>query len=179
MASATGRPVRVVLAGTVGAGSATPNATVTGLATTDTILSVVQHVKGENSLPLLGYGTVSADTLPLTYSADPGANGTITVAVERAATVDSYTPVSYGAPTADTLTVTYGANPGAGAKVEVTVYRPSAVTPIAGEYAYTVTTHLPSFTFVSGSAPTTQKLRLEWTLPDGVEPVVLDLGTAF
>jgi hypothetical protein len=70
--------------GTVAAGSATPSAVVTGLLGTDTILAVSQKAANANSLPLIGFGTPTADALPLVYSADPGANGTICVTVLKA-----------------------------------------------------------------------------------------------
>jgi hypothetical protein len=82
----------LALAGAVGSGSATPAVVVTGLlsaANGDTILSVVQNVKGANSLPLLGFNTQAADALVAVYSADPGAGATLIVTVRRgsAATV--------------------------------------------------------------------------------------------
>lgn len=75
----------VVLTGTVPSGSATPTAAVTGLLTTDTLLAVDQVVKNANSLPIIGRAaTVAvAAQLPLVYSADPGASGTIAVTVKR------------------------------------------------------------------------------------------------
>lgn len=177
IASATGRAAISVLAGTVPAGAATGNATVTGLVATDTILAVTQDTKGANSLPLIGYGVPGTGTLPFVYSADPGANGTLKVLISRAATTDTYVPVSYGSPAADQLVVTYGANPGAGAKVTVTVYRPSSVTPVAGEYSYSVSSHLPIILFASGDAPTSQLLKLVWTIDDGVEAYNADYGS--
>ncbi len=79
-------PGPVVLAGTIAGGSATPSATVTGLATsaTDTILAVTQDHINANSLPLLGYNTQAAGSLVTVYSADPGGSGTIKVTVWRA-----------------------------------------------------------------------------------------------
>lgn len=76
-----------VIAGTIAGGAASTAAVVTGLLTTDVILAVTQNVKGANSLPLLGYNTQIADGLTVVYSADPGANGTIKVLVQRAAAV--------------------------------------------------------------------------------------------
>lgn len=76
----------VVRTGTVPAGSATPTAAVTGLLTTDTILAVNQLVPGAASLPILGRAATCAVAaqLGLTYSADPGASGTIAVLVKTA-----------------------------------------------------------------------------------------------
>jgi hypothetical protein len=180
IASATGRAAISVLAGTVPSGAATGNATVTGLLGTDTVLAVTQNAKGANSLPLLGYGAPASNAIPFVYSADPGASGTINVLISRAATTDTYNPVSYGSPGTDALTVTYGADPGAGAKVEVLVSRTAGtLVPVAGQYHMAVTGHLPSITFASGDAPTSQVLRLVWTLQDGMEAVFADYGAAF
>lgn len=76
----------VVRSGTVPAGSATPTATVSGLLTTDTILAVDQIVANANSLPLIGRAATCAvaGQLALVYSANPGANGTISVLVKTA-----------------------------------------------------------------------------------------------
>lgn len=68
-------------------GSATPTLTVTGLATTDTILAATQRVKNANSLPLLGWtdGSRTVNQLVVAYSADPGGTGVVRVAVQKAA----------------------------------------------------------------------------------------------
>ncbi len=78
-------PSIVSIAGTVAAGSATPAVTAAALqaSTADTILSVTQDAKGANSLPLLGYNTQAAGSLVAVYSADPGASGTVKIAVLR------------------------------------------------------------------------------------------------
>lgn len=176
IASATGRPSIVVLAGTVGGGAATGTATVTGLATsaTDTILAVTQDVKGANSLPLLGYNTQTTNALGYVYSADPGANGTIKVTVLRTATTDTYVPVSWASQITNGLTVTYGANPGAGAKVLVTVSRAAVTTVAAGTYQLSMdgtNTNLPDILFLSGDAPLAFKIVYQWSLKDGVNPI--------
>lgn len=64
-------------------GSANEVYVVTGLLSTDTILSVSQSVKGANSLPLLGYNTLVNNALTGVYSADPGANAIIKVNIKR------------------------------------------------------------------------------------------------
>jgi hypothetical protein len=64
-------------------GGATEAFTVTGLVSTDTILSVTQKTPGANSLPLLGYSTLATDALTGIYSADPGAGSVIVVTVLR------------------------------------------------------------------------------------------------
>ena len=73
----------LALAGTSAGGSATPTATVTGLASSDTILAVSQSAMGSNSLPLLGHGAPGTGTLGLVYSADPGTGVAFTVLVLR------------------------------------------------------------------------------------------------
>jgi hypothetical protein len=115
------------------------SATVTGLLSTDTILAVTQATANANDLVPVAFGTPTTNTLPLTYAATSGANGTVRVAVLRTAT----TPVT------------------------------------AGTYGLTVTGHLPSITFASGDAPTTQILQLVWTMKDGIEAQVADYGAAF
>ncbi len=64
-------------------GAATEAMTVTGLATTDTILSVTQKTPGLNSLPLIGYSTQATNALTAIFSADPGAGAVIVVAIKR------------------------------------------------------------------------------------------------
>lgn len=71
--------------GTVASGSATPAVTVTGLLTTDVILSVTQTTKGANSLPLLGWNSQVAGGITAVYSADPGASGVLQVTFLRPA----------------------------------------------------------------------------------------------
>ena len=73
----------VKISGTVASGSATPAVTATGLLTTDTILAVTQRVQGANNLPLLGWSAQVADGITAAYSADPGANGVLDIAVSR------------------------------------------------------------------------------------------------
>ena len=66
-------------------GAATEAMTLTGLAASDTILSVCQKTDGANNLPLLGYSTHVADALTGIWSADPGAGAVIVVVVLKAA----------------------------------------------------------------------------------------------
>lgn len=74
----------LVFTSAAGAGGAASAAmTVTGLQTTDVILSVVQKTKGANNLPLLGWTTVAANSITVQWSADPGAGSVIVVAVKR------------------------------------------------------------------------------------------------
>lgn len=64
-------------------GGATEALTVTGLLTTDTILSVSQKTKGANSLPLLGFSTQATNALTGIWSADPGVGAVIIVCIKR------------------------------------------------------------------------------------------------
>jgi len=64
-------------------GGATEALTCTGLAGTDTILAVFQVTPGANSLPLLGYSTLAADTITGIWSADPGAGAVVRVTVKK------------------------------------------------------------------------------------------------
>lgn len=74
----------VVLTSAAGAGGgATEAMTVTGLTTSDVIISVTQKTPGANSLPLLGYSTQATNALTAIFSADPGAGAVIVVTVRR------------------------------------------------------------------------------------------------
>lgn len=74
----------LALSSSAGAGgAATEVMVVTGLLSTDTILSVSQKTKGANSLPLLGFNTQVNNALTAVWSADPGAGSIILVAVKR------------------------------------------------------------------------------------------------
>lgn len=153
-------------------------ATVTGLLSTDTVIGVTQAVANANTVVPVAFGSPSTNALPLTYAATSGANGKVQVTVSRA--VGGMPVIAYTTPpTANTLSVVYPADPGAGAKVEVLVNRTAATdVPTTGQYGISVTGHLPSITFASGDAPTSQLLKLVWCLQDGVEAFVSDLGAA-
>ena len=80
----TNSPQVLVFASTAGTGgSATQAMTVTGLLSTDTILSVTQKTQGANSLPLIGWSTQVNNGVTAIWSADPGAGSVIQVAVRR------------------------------------------------------------------------------------------------
>jgi hypothetical protein len=99
---------------------------------------------------------------------------------QTVANANSLTPISVGAPGSGTILVTYSADPGASGKVLVAISRTAAsVAPAAGQYVYTVTSHLPQYVFAASNAPTSAYLRLNWTIPDGIESVTADLGAAF
>ncbi len=66
-----------------GGGGASAALTVTGLVSTDTVLSVSQKTAGGNSLPLLGWTTVADNALTVQWSADPGVGAVIVVTVLR------------------------------------------------------------------------------------------------
>lgn len=74
----------LALTSSAGAGGADSEVmVVTGLLTTDTILSVTQKTPGANDEPLIGYNTQAANALTALYPADPGAGSVIVVAVKR------------------------------------------------------------------------------------------------
>lgn len=77
------KAIKIFTSSASAGGSASEVFVVTGLASTDTILSVTQSVKGANSLPLLGYNTVATNAITGVYSADPGASAVIKVLVLR------------------------------------------------------------------------------------------------
>ncbi len=85
--SGTDPKVLALTSAAYGGGSATPTLTVTGLKTTDTILSAQQVIKNQNSLPLIGTADTCAsnDAYAVVYSADPGTTGTVKVVFSRAA----------------------------------------------------------------------------------------------
>lgn len=62
-------------------GLATESMTITGLQATDTILSVDQSVAGANNTAITAFGAPGADTLSVTWSADPGAGAVVKVLV--------------------------------------------------------------------------------------------------
>ena len=64
-------------------GAATENYTVTGLAVGDVVESVTPAVAVANSVFNISYGAVTANTLPVTYSGDPGSGGKVRVFVSR------------------------------------------------------------------------------------------------
>lgn len=72
-------------------GGASETLTVTGLLTTDSLLSVTQYVKGANSTAVNGWGgatgvCASNDQLAVTWTADPGANAKVRVVLSRTST---------------------------------------------------------------------------------------------
>lgn len=75
--------VLVLTSGAGAGGGATEAMTVTGLLTTDTILSVSQKTPGLNNLPLIGFSTQATNALTAIFSADPGAGAVIIVAIKR------------------------------------------------------------------------------------------------
>lgn len=67
-------------------GAATEAVTVTGLATTDTILAVSQSTKGANSTALNAYNTQITNGLTLSWTANPGAGSVADILVSRTVT---------------------------------------------------------------------------------------------
>jgi len=65
-------------------GSATESLTFTGLAAADKVLSLFVLTKGANAASIIGTGTQSANTLSVTFSADPGANAVVRALVAKA-----------------------------------------------------------------------------------------------
>lgn len=63
--------------------TASQTLTVTGLLSTDIILSVTQKTAGSNNLPLLGWTTVANNAITVQWSANPGAGAVVVVAVKR------------------------------------------------------------------------------------------------
>ncbi len=76
-------------------GMATETLTVTGLTTTDIIVSVTQRVAGANGTALTGWANQASNALDVTWTADPGAGAIVDVEVLRES----------GAPEAGTYTL--------------------------------------------------------------------------
>lgn len=77
-------------------GSGSESLTVTGLAVGDTILSATQRVAGANGTAITAFGTVSANTLPVTWTANPGAGAIVRVLVRKVETsASTVAPGSY------------------------------------------------------------------------------------
>lgn len=64
-------------------GAAAEAYTITGLLSTDTVMSVTPTVT-TNAVFIRGFGTLIDDGLTVTYSGDPGANSKVRVTVKRA-----------------------------------------------------------------------------------------------
>lgn len=74
------------------------------------------------------------------------------------------------------ITLSWTANPGANSVATVLLQRSGVTTPVVGTYFLTMdatNTQLPDIKFVSGDAPTTYSLILEWVLKDAEQPVEL------
>lgn len=127
---------------TAGTTGATRTLAVTGLQTTDTILSF----------------TIVEDGATPVY---------VQEAAKTCAVNDQYV-------------VTFSDDPGAGLEGRVMVSKATAVTAVqAGTYQVAMdstNTHLPNILFLSGDAPTSYKLQLEWTLKDAEQPISVALS---
>lgn len=159
--------VRIVSAVSVG-GGATETYTVTGLTTTDTILSVQPRAAAASSI--IGLGTQGTGTLQVTYAADPGAGATVIVTVLRAG---GNPVVAWSDQQAGTLDVVFARDPGAGAVAVVTVQRAGVTGVQAGTYQVAMdgtNTNLPNYLFSSGDAPTSYVIELCWLLKGGEQP---------
>lgn len=65
-------------------GSASETLTFTGLAVGDTILALTPKTVGANAAALRAFGTVAANQLPVTFTADPGAGAVVRALVLKA-----------------------------------------------------------------------------------------------
>jgi len=75
---------------------------------------------------------------------------------------------------ANTLTGVWSADPGAGAKILVTVRRTASAA--SSSYGMSISGKLPIITFVSGGAPTTNYLEMQWELADNKNGFFADYG---
>lgn len=96
-ANASAPVILSFLSSTIAGGSATPTATVTGLLTSDSVLSVAQQVANANSLDPIAFPAHPAapNALVVTYSADPGGGGKVLVTISRTAAAGEPTTGSY------------------------------------------------------------------------------------
>ncbi len=75
----------VKLTGTISGGASSESVTVTGLATTDTILAVTQGApNGTATIAVAGYDTQASNSLKVYFTNNPGASGVVNVLVQRA-----------------------------------------------------------------------------------------------
>lgn len=74
---------KLTSAASAGGGATENDVVVTGLLTTDVILSVSQRVPGGNNLAPIGWADQKAGSLDLTWTGDPGAGAIVEVLVLR------------------------------------------------------------------------------------------------
>jgi len=115
-------------------GGASETMTVTGLAATDTVLSVTQSTKGANNTAVTGWSGLALNAIDIDWTADPGAGAKVDVLVRRTAT--GYTST----------------------------------------YSQAIQNKRPNITFVSGGAPTSAIIILEWDLSNEKPALFADYG---
>lgn len=64
-------------------GGTSESLTITGILSSDTILSVTQQTAGANNTAITGYNSLGDDTLTITWTGDPGAGAIVIVSVRR------------------------------------------------------------------------------------------------
>lgn len=110
-------------------------------------------------------GLLTTDTILAATEQTKGASKTALINYESAASV------------AGKLAVEWTANPGAGSVIRVVVARAGQTAPVNGTYSIQMdatNTNIPNLLFLSGDAPTSYKLVLEWVLKPQETPVEVD-----
>lgn len=161
----------------------------TGLAVMRAVQRKAESFIGLGATSLAGYVKQSPVVTYLDSAASTGGNATETLTVTGLLTTDTIlgaTIVEDGAnpayiqeaaktcAVAGQYIVTFSTDPGAGAEVRVVFYRTTGAAVQAGTYQLSMDstyTQLPNILFVTGNAPTSYKVILQWILKDGEEPV--------
>lgn len=74
--------VLLTSSGSAGGGTS-ETLTINGLRTGDIVRSVTQKTPGSNHTALTGFGTPSSNSLPVSWTGDPGTGAVVVVQVER------------------------------------------------------------------------------------------------
>lgn len=118
-----------------------------------------------------GGGTSETLTMTGIKTTDTILGATLQTKGANAAALDQY---ESAAASNDKLAVIFTADPGAGAKVRAIISRSGTTTPADGTYTVTMdstNTNIPSLLFLSGNAPTSYQLVLNWVLKPQEIPV--------
>ena len=76
-------PYRTIICTNTVGGSSSETVSAPGLTTSDTICAISQTVAGTNNVPVTGFNTITAGSINVQWSGDPGANAQITLIVRN------------------------------------------------------------------------------------------------
>lgn len=128
---------------------------------------VVQRAGGNS---VTAYSTPGTNTISVTWATVPGTGAKVNVLVARAG---GNGVVAWSTPGTNNLSVTWATAPGTGAKATV-VFTRSVSSVVAGTYQLAMdgtNTNIPNLLFVTGDAPTSYVLTLQWLLKAQQDPV--------